>query len=171
MNKDHKKTENIAQEQVDKTQEEQLVACVKELDVWKGKFLRVTADLQNFKKRMEKERVQWMQIAQSQIVNDLLAIIDDFERASEQKEKQELAPETEELFSGFAMIGKALEKVLLGHGLKEISDVENFDPELHEAIAQIPSEDCESGQIVQVLQKGYRFKEQVIRPAKVTVAK
>ena len=73
--------------------------------------------------------------------------------------------------AGFEMIQKSLNKLLEKYEVKEISDFQNFDPELHEAIAQVASDEHESGQIVNVVQKGYILKDKILRPAKVTVAK
>ena len=73
--------------------------------------------------------------------------------------------------AGFALIHKELHKFLEKHGVTEIKEVAEFDPNLHEAIMNVESADHQSGAIVQVLQKGYMFKGQVLRPAKVSVAK
>jgi len=148
-----------------------LAACEVELQEWKEKFVRVSADLENFSRRMEKDRARWMQMSQAKLIKDLLSVVDDFERVLQQQEKAELSSEMQEWFSGFAMIGKSLHKLLQGYGLKEIEQTETFDPMIHEAMAQTESPDHESGQIVEVLQKGYLFHDEVLRPAKVRVAK
>lgn len=150
---------------------QELLSCQKELLSWKEKFARVSADLDNFRRRMEKERIQWMQRAQSDLVKDLLPVLDDFNRAVQQQEKQELTQQIREWLSGFTMISLSLEKVLKDAGLQEISEIEIFDPELHEAVVQVDSDEHESGAIVTILQKGYRLNGQVIRPTKVSVAK
>lgn len=149
----------------------ELEACKKELEIWKEKCIRVTADLENFSRRIEKEKMQWMHIAQSDLVLDLLKIVDDFDRALQEGGEKELSSETKAFLEGFSMISKSLYKLLEKYDVIEITENLNFDPQLHEAIMQVDSEDHESGEIVQILQKGFMFKENVLRPAKVSVAK
>jgi len=154
-----------------KENNEQNDTCKKELQEWKDKFVHVSADLQNYRRRVEKEKVQWIQIAQGRLIKDLLPVLDDFERASAASEKQEFPKEIQDIFIGFAMIGKSLQKILQSQDVQEIVVGETFDPTLHEAIVQLESTDHESGEIIEVVQKGYTLKDQVIRPSKVTVAK
>ena len=173
---DHTKKETIENQEIQGTQERaavesnELQACKTELEEWKNKCLRITADFDNYKKRMEKERIFWMHSAQSTLINDILAIVDDFDRASAQAHAT-LKPEQQEWITGFDMIGKALYKMLAKYDVKEINYHATFDPLYHEAIAQIESPEHESGAVVQVLQKGFMHKDQVLRPAKVSVAK
>ncbi len=151
--------------------DDELTACNTELLAWKEKFKYVSADFDNFRRRMEKEKIQWMQIAQSGLIKDLLPVLDDFDRAVQQQNTQELSASMREWLSGFMMINSSLEKIFKAAGLQEITQMQTFDPELHEAVAHVESADHVSGSIVSVLQKGYRFKDQVIRPALVSVAK
>lgn len=148
-----------------------LVACQAELAALTEKFKYVSADFDNYRRRVEKEKIQWMQVAQAGLIKDVLPVLDDFERAVQQQNTQEISAHMREWLSGFEMIGSSLEKVLKAAGLQEITELEAFDPEIHEAVAHIESADHVSGSIVSVLQKGYRFKDQVIRPALVSVAK
>lgn len=161
----------VDQETVQDEQADELTSCHAELLAWKEKFQYVSADFDNFRRRMEKEKIQWMQIAQSGLIKDLLPVLDDFDRAAQQQNTQELSTHMREWLSGFMMIEASLEKVLKAAGLQEITQIQTFDPELHEAVAHVESADHSSGSIVSVLQKGYRFKDQVIRPALVSVAK
>lgn len=143
---------------------QQLNECLVQKDEWKDRCLRTAADFENYKKRAEKERSAWITSAQTSILSDLLNIVDDFDRAFAQaKEDQSIA--------GFALIHKEFHKFLDKHGISEIKETKQFDPNLHEAIMNVESADHESGSIVQVLQKGYMYKGQVLRPAKVSVAK
>lgn len=166
------KTENVENQEVQQTpvENKELATCKAELEEWKNKSLRISADFDNYKKRMEKERLFWMHSAQSAIINDLLAIVDDFDRASAQAHAT-LKPEQQEWMAGFDLIGKALYKMLTKYEVKEITYHATFDPLYHEAIAHVESPEHESGAIVQVLQKGFMHKDQVLRPAKVSVAK
>ena len=145
--------------------------CNQELQDWKEKYMRARADLDNFSKRVEKERIQWITIAHSEILNDLLAVVDNFDRALNPKEKKDLPKEVQIFLDGFTMISKSFYKFLDSYSVKEITDTKLFDPQLHEAIAQIESADHKSGDIVEVMQKGFMIKDKVLRPAKVIVAK
>ncbi len=157
-------TNNQNQEQSNPL-EQQLKECQAQKDEWKDRFLRVAADFENFKKRSEKERMLWMSTAQSAVLQDLLTIVDDFDRAFAQPADASNAR------AGFELIYKALQKMLEKYGVTEIKDTIHFDPLKHEAIMQVEAADKQSGDIIQVLQKGYMFKGEVLRPAKVSVAK
>jgi len=162
------------QEKKEKTQEsaeKELQTCQLELEQLKEKFVHVAADLENFTRRINKERMQWAHRAQELVFLDMLSIIDDFDRSLEEQKKVELSKDMQAWLSGFNMIGSALTKLLEKYDVKEITEVQVFDPSYHEALMQVDSPDHESGEIVQVMQKGYRFKESVLRPAKVSVAK
>jgi len=146
-------------------------ACEKEIEEWKAKFVRSTADFENFSRRMEKEKGRWISKARSELIVDLLVVVDDFDRALEENCKKEHEEGIKTFLDGFDMIRKTLYKILGTYGVIEILETKVFDPNLHEAVVQVDSEDHKSGEIVQVLQKGFMVKDQVIRPAKVSVAK
>ena len=171
----------------------QLAECQAQVAEWKDRALRTAADYENFKKRSEKERVMWITGAQSSVLLDLISIVDDFDRAfahtsihpqpsllqsyGGQAEEQSV-PERRSLGeggskdrAGFELIYKSLQKILEKYGVLEIKELTHFDPLKHEAIMQVESADHKQGDIVQVLQKGYTFKGEVLRPAKVSVAK
>lgn len=148
-----------------------LAKCKAEVESWKEKFLRVQADYDNFTKRSEKERLQWKTSAQAMVLLDLLPVIDDFDRALETQNKQAITPEIETWISGFEFIRKALQKLLEKYDVVQIPAGLPFDPMYHEAIAQVEAPDKKSGEIVAILQKGYTFRGQVLRPAQVSVAK
>lgn len=150
-----------------KASEDKLTACIAERDTWKEKYLRVQADLDNFSKRMDKERVQWKNLAQAAIIQDILPIIDDFDRAFQNESTQN----AQQALAGFDMIRKAFYKFLEKHDIKEIPANMPFNPEFHESLMEVESPDHTSGDIVAILQKGFTFKGQVLRPAKVSIAK
>lgn len=152
-----------------KKQQQELHACQLEAQEWKDKFLSVSADLQNFKNRIEKERASWADTAQTAVLLPLLSVFDDFDRAFEQHDEQK--EDAQSMHAGFTLIHKALHKTLADLGVEPVSDYTTFNPEYHEAIMQVDSPDHESGTIVDVMQKGYVLKGQVLRPAKVSVAK
>ncbi len=167
--------ENNQNQEVNETNqlEQQLAQCQTQVNEWKDRALRTAADYENFKKRSEKERVMWITGAQSSMLLDLISIVDDFDRAK----AANLSAHPEEQRScvskdgGFELIYKSLQKILEKYGVQEIKELTHFDPVKHEAIMQVESPDHKQGDIVQVLQKGYLFKGEVLRPAKVSVAK
>ena len=130
-------------------------------------YMRVTADFQNYKRRVEKERLVWIRESQSDVVEKLLPVLDELELALKACEKQG----ENQVLSGLKLTYKNTHKTFTDLGLKEIDCSGKFDPEFHEALVQVDSEDHESGDIVDVLNKGYIFHDHVVRHAKVSVAK
>jgi molecular chaperone GrpE len=168
--------DNAAQESVDGTNEpamtekealEKTHAIIAE---WADKYLTLTADFENYKKRVNSERSDWAHEAQKRIILDLLDIVDNFERALEQEKKRENNSGVAWL-AGFEMIHQSLEKLLAKYGVQPIADFATFNPKYHEALMSVESDKHKSGDIVQVLQKGYTMNDKVIRPATVSVAK
>ena len=135
-------------------------------DDFHDKYLRLMADVQNFRKRSEKERTEVHAFANEKIITQLLGVLDNFERALLQESSDE-AP----FRDGMTMIAGQFRDVLVREGLEEIKAVgEPFDPRLHHAIMMDASGDAASGHVTEVLQKGYTFKGKLIRPAVVRVA-
>ncbi len=147
--------------------EHQLQECQEQLSHWKDQFMRIAADFENFKKRLEKERAQTFRIIKGNILLDILPIVDNFERALTTKQETD---DTKVVLQGFEMIYKELCKMLEKQGVKKIDSCESFNPELHEAVMRVPSDKHNSGEIVEILQKGYMIDKEVLRPAKVSVA-
>lgn len=136
-----------------------------------AQLARLTADFQNYKKRVEKERTVWMDRSRMDALLPLLSIVDDFDRALQDAQKNDGQELFQNWIKGFEMIRKALYDFLAQQKVVVIEQVKTFDPNLHEAIMQVESADHESGDIVQVLQTGYLYKDQILRTAKVSVAK
>lgn len=128
------------------------------------RYLRLMADFQNYKKRVEKEKRDLYSYANEKIMNDLLTVMDNFERALEH--------DADENFKeGIEMIFKQLSDALEKDGLAEIPALgEEFDPNVHSAVMTEETEDYESGKVSGVMQKGYTLNGKVIRPAMVKVA-
>lgn len=146
-----------------------LQACQVELQQWKDKFVQINADMTNFKRRVDKDQVQWVHMAQVRIVGKLLSIADNFERAM--VEKPVVSDEKAQAWiAGIMMIQSDFSKILTSFNVAEIPCKGTFDPELHEALIQVASDEHSSGDIVAVLEKGYRMDDTVLRPAKVSVA-
>jgi molecular chaperone GrpE len=137
-----------------------------ELARFQDQYKYALADLDNVRKRHERERIQIIQASQAALLRDLVAIVDDFDRTFQEFKKGD---NLDARLTGFEFIYKALHKLLTTYGVEEITQTQQFDPEIHEAISQEIVEGKESGTISQVLQKGYRFKGMVLRPARVVV--
>jgi molecular chaperone GrpE (heat shock protein) len=152
------------------TEKEQLDKANAAVAEWAEKYLSLTADFQNYKKRVTQERTDWAQDAQKQVILGLLDVIDNFERALEQEKKREETAHVAWL-AGFEMIYQSLEKLLVKFGVQQVTDFSVFNPKYHEALVQVESSKHKSGDVVQALQKGYIMHDKVIRPAIVSVAK
>ncbi|MGX8774356.1 MAG: nucleotide exchange factor GrpE [Bacillota bacterium] len=128
------------------------------------RYLRLMADFQNYRKRAEKEKKDLYSYANEKIMNDLLTVMDNFERALEHEPGEGFK-------EGIEMIFKQLTDVLEKDGLAEIPALgEEFDPNVHNAVMTEETEDYESGKVSGVMQKGYTLNGKVIRPAMVKVA-
>jgi molecular chaperone GrpE len=132
---------------------------------------RLTADFQNFKKRNEKDRLLWAERARADMLLPLLEVVDNFDRALEDAGKKDEEGFFKEWIKGFELIRKALQDYLVAQKVSPIEQNSVFDPNLHEAVMQVEVPDYRSGDIVEVMQKGYMHKGNVLRTAKVTVAK
>jgi molecular chaperone GrpE len=142
----------------------------KELSEQRDKYLRLVAEFDNYRKRISRERVELMQTANTDFIVSLLDILDDCDRASEQMENTD---DTDIIKEGALLIFGKLKNQLQARGLKEMITLhEDFDPELHDAIAEVPapSEDLK-GKVIDNIQKGYYLKDKLIRHAKVIVGK
>lgn len=152
------KEEKPAEEAVEEKKEE---ATEEDGD---AKYLRLMADFQNYKKRVEKEKTDLYSYANEKIVTELLAVLDNFERALAHEDSGDGFKE------GMEMIFKQLMDVLEKSGLAEIPALgEDFDPNFHNAVMTEETEEYESGKVSGVLQKGYTLNGKVIRPSMVKV--
>ncbi len=152
--------ETIEEEKEGPTKEE----LEEEVEKLESSLKKVMADFDNYKKRTIKQKERIRQLANEDLMLDLLEILDDFERALENDEDID-----EE---GVEMIFNKFLKTLQDHGLKKIdAKGEEFDPMYHECIQSIDCEDAEKDEIIEVFQKGYKLNDEVIRPSKVKVAK
>ena len=146
----------------------ELKAKALECDEWKSRCMYTAAELENFRKRMARERKELLDYAGQNILFDVLDVIDNFERALE-ADKKESDPKV--IVKGIEMIFSQLLKLLEKHGVKPVpAKGEAFNPEIHEAIQKLPVPDCEPGTVVEELQKGYTYRQRTLRPARVVVA-
>lgn len=139
-----------------------------ELAKEKDKFLRLFAEFENYKKRTAKERVDLFKTANKEVLEALLPVLDDFDRASSQIS----ASSDEALVKGVALIKDKLKSTLESKGLEEVEVKigDNFDADYAEAITQIPApSDNLKGKIVDVVEKGYKLGDKIIRFPKVVI--
>ncbi len=155
-------------EEVALTIEEQLEAAQAEAVDFRDRWMRVQAEFANARKRMDKQRALTYQNATVDLTAKILPAIDDFERAIDNV-PGEISENS--WFEGIELVQKKLSGVLESIGVQPIEAVgQPFDPNIHEAIQQEPSDEYESGIVARELQKGYQLGDRVIRPSLVTVA-
>ena len=142
-----------------------------ELIALKDKYARVHADFDNIKKRLEREKYTALDYANEKFAKDLIPVMDSLQgamnSASTDANKEELFDKLKE---GIELTYKQLLTSLEKHGITMVPHDEPFDPNIHNAVQSVPSEDVESGQIVQTFQTGYKYKERPLREAMVIVA-
>ncbi len=140
-----------------------------ELDELNNRFMRLQADFNNYKKRVEKEKETIYAYATEELMTELLTVLDNFDRAlssANDKEKDSA------LYEGVKMISDQFLVALKKAGLEEIDALnQKFDPNLHHGVAQEESDEYDEDTILQVFQKGYKLKDKVIRPSMVKISK
>jgi len=135
------------------------------------KWLRALADLENYKKRTEREKCRWSDQAREDILLALLSVADDLDRALACGAPDPAGGEAG-LRAGVELIRKQLQQLLEKHGVVPVdTDGADFDPALHEAVCQVESPDHGTNQIVSETQRGYRLGDRLLRCSKVVVAK
>jgi molecular chaperone GrpE len=146
-----------------------LIAALKQLaDDNQNRYLRAQADFDNFRRRTLKEKEDLTQYASFKLVGQLLPVLDNFGRALQTGSE---GAESGSFAKGIDMIYRQLSQVLEAEGLKAMEPIgQPFDPELHQAIMQVESEEHEEGVVVEIIQNGYWLKDKVIRPAMVKVS-
>lgn len=145
-----------------------------EVQEYKDKYLRAYADFENTKKRLEKDKISAVAYANSSFAKDLLSVMDSFDGAIASIDIiniDENSEVLEKIKEGISKTHEQLKKVLEKHGISEIECEGCFNPDVHQAIMQVEHEEKQSGEIVQILQKGYSMKDQVLRPAMVSTVK
>lgn len=134
----------------------------------KDKFLRLFAEFENFKKRTSKERMELFKTAGQDVIVSMLPILDDFDRALKEISKSD----DNELFKGVELISNKFRETLKNKGLAEmeVSEGDAFDAEIHDAVTQIPAPNKKlKGKIIDVIEKGFKLGDRIIRHPKVVV--
>ncbi|RFC54309.1 nucleotide exchange factor GrpE [Brumimicrobium aurantiacum] len=159
-----KENETEKEVQPELSKEEELEQKVADLN---DKYLRLYSDFENFRKRTIKEKGDLISNASQGVLKDMLAVLDDFERAIDNNQTSE---DAESIKQGFQLIYNKFNNILTAKGLKPMdSKGEVFDIDHHEAITNIPAEDDMKGKVVDVVEKGYFLNDKVLRYAKVVV--
>ncbi|MBI5273452.1 MAG: nucleotide exchange factor GrpE [Chlamydiales bacterium] len=149
---------------------EQLRKSLEEANEYKNKYLLTLAELENTRKRLQKEKQEMMKFAVENILCDFLTPLDSMENAM--KFTDQMSVETKNWVFGFNMLVEQLKTVLAEHGVTSYSSIgETFDPYFHEAVEMVDIMEGEDGLIVGEFVKGYKCGDRVLRPAKVKVTK
>lgn len=151
------------------TPEETIARLQTLIDQQKDQTLRDRADLENTRKRLQREKEDAVRYANTRLLETLLPILDNFEYGMMEAKR---TAEGSAVLVGMSMVQKQLENFLTESGLQAIEATgQKFDPNLHEALGEETSADVPEGQVVRIQRKGYKLKDRLIRPASVFVSK
>jgi molecular chaperone GrpE len=153
-------TDEHVEQQVD-----ELEQLTRERDEYLDALQRLKAEFENYKKRISRDQAEFVTRASERLVKQLLPVLDDLERALEAAAEHEEA----KLEEGVRLVHRSLAEALAKEGLVEVETEGKFDPHTQEALLAQPSE-AEEGTVIQVLQKGYKLGDRVLRPARVVVS-
>jgi molecular chaperone GrpE len=147
-----------------------LEALQQELQEQKEKYIRLYADFDNFKRRSARERIELIQTAGREVIQAMLEVVDDCDRAEKQLQKSD---DLQQIREGIQLVFTKLRNTLQAKGLKEMKSIgADFDPDVHEAITEIPVPDENmKGKVVDEVEKGYLLNDKIIRFSKVVVGK
>ena len=159
---------DVADDSVVKEEDNQEPSLEEQVAEWRERAIRSAADLENFRKRMEREKGEARRYANQSLLEELLPVLDNFhmglDAASADAESM--------IFRGMEMVKKQLDDFLSGQGVEEVSaEGKMFDPAVHEAVSQ---EDCEAspeGSVLRVIRRGFQMGERLLRPANVVVSR
>ena len=157
--------EPITQQDEEGAEQDELGALQAERDELFERLQRLAAEFDNFRKRAAREQGEMLTRANERLVKELLPVLDDLGRALDAAEEHQEA----QLEEGVRLVHRSLASLLEREGLAEIETDGKFDPHVHEALLSQPSDE-EEGSVIEVVQKGYKLGERVVRPARVVVA-
>lgn len=155
----------------DDNRDNELEALRQQLEEANESLLRLRADFANYRKRMQAEQARWEERAVADFVRSILPVLDNLERAISVADDN-ASPESPAWLEGVNLVVRQFRDILAGHGVEPIDATgKPFDPHYHEALAQVETDQVPENHIVEEFQRGYRFKDQVLRPSLVSVAK
>ena len=169
-----KEADNNKEDVKEEKEEESIESVKKELNVLQEKYVKVYADFDNTKKRLEKDKWNAIDYAVEGFAKDLLNAFDSLDMAMKSAENKEADPKEllEKLLEGLKLTSGQFDTVLTKNNIERIETDGDFDPNVHNAVLQVDApEGKKSGDIVEVLQQGYKLKSRTLRPAMVSVAK
>jgi molecular chaperone GrpE len=147
----------------------QLTAKEQELNELKDKYLRALADIENVRKRMRQQNEETVRLQRESLLRDLLPVVDNLERAVEAARS---GSNRQAITEGVEMVLRSLHDLLRTHGVTAITAVgQPFDPQVHEAVDHVPSEEHPPNTVVSEFHRGYVIGERMLRPARVSVSK
>lgn len=162
--------DDIAAETEDEASEDELAAARQEISGLNDRILRLAAELENTRRRAERDKADAGKYAISAFARDLIGVLDNFERALRAAGDSD-DPNVISLVDGLRMTDKELLSTLARHGVHRIfPEREKFDPNLHQAVAQVPHAEIPPGHVVDVAQPGFTIGDRVLRAAMVTVS-
>jgi molecular chaperone GrpE len=165
------KVEEEQQQKPGEDLESQIRAAEEEAKNHFDKLLRVMAEFENFKKRMEREKSEHQQYSNEKVLTDMLPVLDDFDRVLEHIPKDH-SEDVDNLAHGMELVRKNMLTALGKHGLHEVEAIgAPFDPNVHEAVSTAAAEDADSNTVIEVHRKGYTLGDRLLRPAMVTVSR
>jgi len=151
--------------------ERELAALREEKAQLEDRYLRLQADFDNHRKRVLREKQETLSYGHENMVKDLLPVVDNLERAIEHGSASSGA-DFESMLQGVELVRRELLAVLAKHGVGTMeAEGEAFDPNVHEALAQVEDPTVPAGRVARMLQKGYRLRDRLLRPARVLVSK
>lgn len=140
-----------------------------ERDEMEAKWLKVHAEYENTRKRLEKEKYDYMRFANENIIFELFPIVDNFDMALIAMDKAE---DKDAVMNGIKLVQKQFHKILEDNGVKKIeTEGKQFDPNIHEAVCAESTRDCEDDMILEEVRSGYMLNDRLLRPAQVKVAR
>lgn len=147
---------------------EELQKAQEEIASLKDRYLRTVAEMENFRRRLAREKQDIIRSAASGIIESLLPVLDNMRLGLQSAENH---PEAREVSKGFSMVHDQLQGVLREQGLETLEPQnEEFDPNLHDALTQQPSDEVEEGKVLQTVRVGYRLNDRLLRAASVIVS-
>jgi len=169
INSDAPKQDEAASDPVEPTPlAPEIAQAIEERDQLRDRLLRTQAEFDNYRKRVERERLETIERAAESVLRDLLPVLDDLERALDAEPGNEAAASYRR---GVELIHRQLTELLTRRGVRPIETVgKDFDPHLHQAVSSEPVPGAREGEIVQELRRGYMLGERLLRPAMVKVA-
>lgn len=137
---------------------------------FKAKYYYIAAEMDNYRKRMEREKENLLKYGNERVLSDLIQVVDNFDRTIDML-KPDQDDKVKNIVTGLDMVRKQFAETLVKHGLTPIEAIgKDFDPNFHEALAQEYAEGKKPNEVIKEFQKGYTLNGRLVRPAKVVVA-